>query len=224
MAGLPKQYMKMGLKDGWKAYKKTSAYKKKHGGGSTTKKRPAKKKTTTRKTARRSNPVAKRAAPRPKKHNPGPMFGQIKTEDIIDRIVRAFGIMVGSLGGSLTVNAIPIKNPWAKIGIQSGAGLITSIAAPWPILEGVGNGMLAGAMTSAAKNTFPDAPFLAGESYMGALTPGDIQGALTAGDITPEEAQLLLEELQGEPVMLGVPEDFATMGQDDAFVTTDDAI
>lgn len=214
--GLPKKYAKLGFKKGWAAYKKTDAYKRRKGIKVASK--PTKKKTISRKTepkrtnnVKRSTGTVKRTIQKSKrvvKSGAKKMIKGINKKSVTNSLVNVLFGVLGAIGGNVAVNMIPLKMPKLKSAIPVLGGVVLSTQKNNAI-KMAGLGMAISGGVAMSKTFLPNVKWLAGEEDMLVLTQTDILDAMNRGELSEEEANLLLDspDLSG-PVDFSGPVSF----------------
>lgn len=163
MAGLPKQYAKMGFKKGWAAFRKAH--------GSTKKRKSSSKKGSSRKSS--SSPVDlsgikfPQIAKSSKRRSGG---NRSKTDKIlagVGEISMDLGLLVAGMVGAAQIKKItPVKNMLAMNLITFGIGAVGAVLARKKYIRVPMMGIAASAFISQVKTTFPKLPISGDEDFV----------------------------------------------------------
>lgn len=219
MTGLYGKYAKMGFKKGWKALKADLAKKKKpKKSRSRNKKLNKKKRKATRIFPRvtgfknlitKGGTMARRKR-RSSSAKAGKGFGKMNIGGEIQNIGMG---AAGAVAGAIVGNMIPLPDARMKAGLPIIGGIVLSLVMGKKnaMMKKIGLGMSIGGALALVRSLAPNVPLLAGEEAAQlAYSPEDVERALITGQITPAEAQTLLES----PEMLGASTEFA--GEEEA--------
>lgn len=208
MAGLPKQYAKMGFKKGWAAFRKAHGLAKKR-------KSPTKK-TRRLSSSSRSVDIGTISFPQVSKSRSRRRSSGSKTDKImsgIGEISMDLGLLVAGMVGAAQIKKItPVKNMLAMNLITFGFGAVGAVLARKKYIRVPMMGIAASAFISQVKSTFPKLPISGDEDfvYLPPMAGEEFPQIEYAGD---ERVGEVFEGEDGEQYVMGDDGELQVLGE-----------